>query len=195
MLCDFARPASRKFAMQRMLLVLLFSLIATAPALAARSRVTVDVRRAGETFSINATLFAPVPLDLAWEVLTDFEHMEQFVPNVSDSRIIARQGQRLTIAQRGVARFGPLRFPFESERVVELSPRSEIVSSQIKGNMRRLESVTRFATTEGGTQLSYRVDVEPGAWFPAALTERFLVHEIEEQFEAIVEEMIRRQRS
>ena len=181
--------------MQRVLLVLLFSLIATAPALAARARVAVDVRRAGDTFSINATLFAPVPLDLAWEVLTDFEHMEQFVPNVSDSRIIAREGQRLTIAQRGVARFGPLTFPFESERVVELSQRSEILSSQIKGNMRRLESVTRFATMEGGTQLSYRVDVEPRAWFPAALTERFLVHEIEEQFQAIVEEMIRRQRS
>jgi ribosome-associated toxin RatA of RatAB toxin-antitoxin module len=181
--------------MQRMLLVLLFSLVATAPVLAARTRVTVDVRRDGDTFRIDATLFAPVPIDLAWEVLTDFEHMEQFVPNVQDSRIIARQGQRLTIAQRGVARFGPLTFPFESERIVELSQRSEIHSSQSTGNMRRLESVTRFATAEGGTQLSYRVEVEPGAWFPAALTERFLVHEIEEQFDAIVEEMIRRQRS
>ena len=105
--------------MQRMLLVLVFSLIATAPALAARSPVFVEVSRDGDTFRIDAALFAPVPLDLAWEVLTDFERMEQFVPNVRDSRILSRQGDRLTILQRGVARFGPLAFPFESERIVE----------------------------------------------------------------------------
>ncbi len=180
--------------MQRMLLVLVFSLIATAPALAARTRVFVEVSRDGDTFRIDAALFAPVPLDLAWEVLTDFERMEQFVPNVRDSRILSRQGDRLTILQRGVARFGPLAFPFESERIVEISRPSEIRSSQVKGNMRRLESFTRFAATDGGTRLSYRVEVEPGAFFPAALTERFLIHEIEEQFEAIVAEMIRRER-
>jgi len=66
--------------MQRLLLVLQCSLIVTAPALAARSRVAVDVRSDGDTFSINATLFAPVPLELSREVLTDFEHMEQFDP-------------------------------------------------------------------------------------------------------------------
>jgi carbon monoxide dehydrogenase subunit G len=181
--------------MPRMLLVLLFSLIATAPALAARTRVDVDVERDGGIFRIDATLFAPVPLAVAWDVLTDFEHMEQFVPNVRDSRIVSRQGERLTVAQRGVAKFGPLAFAFESERIVEMSRHSEIRSIQVKGNMRRLESFTRFTATGGGTQLSYRVEVEPGALFPAALTERFLVHEIREQFEAIVDEMIRRQRS
>ena len=179
--------------MQRLLAVLLLGLIASGPALAARSRVAVDVRRDGETFRIDAALYAPVPVDLAWEVLTDFERMELFVPNVRDSRIIAREGDRLTIAQRGVARFGPLTFAFESERLVEMSPRSQIRSTQVKGNMRRLESLTRFTSADGGTQLSYRVEVEPGAFFPAALTERFLVHEIEEQFEAIVAEMLRRQ--
>lgn len=181
--------------MQRLILLMLLGLIATAPAYAARARVNVEIRRDGDTFRIDATLFAPVPVELAWEVLTDFEHMSQFVPNVRDSRIVSREGPRLTIVQHGLARFGPLDFAFESQRVVELSPRTQIVSRQVRGNMRRLESVTRFTAADGGTKLDYHVDVEPGAWFPGALTERFLVHEIQEQFEMIVEEMLRRRQA
>jgi len=162
--------------------------------LGACTRVDVDVQRDGDTFRIEAMLFAPVAREIAWEVLTDLERMATFVPNVTRSRIVSQQGTRVVVAQRGVARFGPLAFAFESERAVELSPPHEIRSGQTKGNMRRLESVTRFVAVEGGTEIVYRVEVDPGAFFPAALTERFLVHEIDEQFAAIAEEMIRRQR-
>lgn len=178
--------------LHRLLLLLFVGLVAVAPALAARPRVTVDVRRDADVFRIDAVLFAPVSPDLAWEVLTDFENMERFVPNVRDSRIVARDDRRLTIRQRGVARFGLLTFSFESERLVELTPRSQIRSTQTSGNMNSLQSLTRFSAHDGGTRLDYHVDVEPGALFPGALTQRFLVHEIQEQFEAIAAEMQRR---
>jgi len=159
---------------------------------AATGKAVVDVQRDGETFRVDATLFAPVPLDVAWDVLTDFDGMARFVPNIAMSRVVSRDGNRVTIEQRGLARFGPLAFGFTSERLIELAPRSEIRSIQTRGNMRRLESMTRFGTEEGGTTLVYRVEVEPGALYPAALTERFLRDEIGEQFEAIVREMVRR---
>jgi hypothetical protein len=191
-----ANPRSTSLAFRPPLAIvalLLCALLASLPGqVPARSRTTVDVRRDGDAYHVEATLFAPVPQALAWEVLTDFDRMAEFVPNVTASRVLSRDGNRFTIVQRGVARFGPLAFGFESERLIETTPRSEIRSIQLRGNMRRLESVTHFAADAEGTLLSYRVEVEPGAFYPAALTERFLAHEIAEQFDAIVDEMLRR---
>ena len=189
----YARPSidgSTNVVSHRLALGICIALFASAAC--AETPVTIDVRRNGDAFEVDTTLFAPVPLDVAWEVLTDFENMEKFVPNVSASRILATDGNRLTIEQNGRARFGPLSFAFDSQRRVELTPRTQIRSTQLKGNMRRMESVTTFIPAEGGTRLRYQVEVVPGALFPAALTERFLEHEIEEQFGAIVREMERR---
>jgi hypothetical protein len=58
--------------------------------------------------------------------------------------------------------------------------------------MRRREALTTVTPADGGTRLRDQVDVVPGARCPAALTERFREHEIEEQFGAIVKEMVRR---
>jgi hypothetical protein len=157
-----------------------------------RVPTVVEVQREGDTFRVDATLFAPVGQEVAWDVLTDFDRMAKFVPNLQTSRVVSRDGNRVVIHQRGVARFGPLAFGFSSERLIEMTPRFEIRSIQLRGNMRRLESLTRFSAEEGGTHLVYRVEVEPGALYPAALTERFLRDEVAEQFDAIVQEMLRR---
>lgn len=169
-------------------------LVAVAPGVRARDRPVIDVRQDKDTFHVHARLYAPVPPAVAWEVLTDFEHMERFIPNLETSRVVAREGQRLVIAQRGVARFALLAIGFGSEREVTLLPPNEIRSVQLRGSLKRMLSVTRFLPRDGGTELHYSVEAEPGPLFPATLTQRFLVHEIEEQFGAIVDEMERRAR-
>jgi carbon monoxide dehydrogenase subunit G len=169
--------------------------LAATPLSAARAddpRAEVRVTQAGRVFVIEASFDAPVPPALAWQVLTDFERMETFIPNLADSRIIATEDQRLTILQHGIAHFGPLTARFESERVVTLTPPTVIRSVQTRGTMDKLESVTTFAPSPTGTRLAYRVEVIPGALFPDVLTRRFLDHEVREQFEAIVREMVRR---
>ncbi len=177
-------------AMCSMLAVL--ALAGATAALAEGGKADIRVTQQSGTFVINATLDAPVPPALAWEVLTDFERMERFVPNLSDSRITSHDGNRLTILQRGIARFGPFAIHFESVREVTLVPSSSIRSVQTRGTMDRLESLTTFAPSPTGTRLDYRVEVVPGALYPDAITRRFIGHEIGEQFEAIVREMVRR---
>jgi carbon monoxide dehydrogenase subunit G len=152
----------------------------------------IDLRQVGRTFVVDATFSAPVPLSVAWEVLTDFEHMDAFVPNLAESRIVARDGNLLTILQYGVARFGPLALRFESERQVTLDPFTTIRSTQLRGTMDKLDSTTTFAPEGTGTRLTYHVEAIPGALFPDVIARRFLRHEIAEQFDAIVREMVRR---
>lgn len=156
--------------------------------------MAIDVVRSGETYVINALMFAPVPRQEAWAALTDFDRMSSFVPNLSESRTTSRSGNRLVIAQKGVARFGPLKVPFESVREVELQPYDEVHSRNIRGNMRKVESVTRLSDADGGTRITYHVEAIPDFWLPKIIGEAFLRHEIREQFEAIVKEMVRRQR-
>jgi ribosome-associated toxin RatA of RatAB toxin-antitoxin module len=168
------------------------ALVVAASARADGGHADTCISRQGRAFVIVATLEAPVTPALAWEVLTDFERMEKFVPIPADSRILARDGNRLTILQHGVARYGPFTLRFESERVVTLAPPSSIRSTQTRGTMEQLDSLTTFAASPGGTRLDYHVEAIPGALYPDALTRRFLQHEVAEQFEAIVREMVRR---
>jgi ribosome-associated toxin RatA of RatAB toxin-antitoxin module len=156
------------------------------------THVDIDLRQSGRTFVVDATFSAPVPPSVAWDVLTDFEHMDAFVPNLAESRIVARDGNGLTIVQYGVARFGPFAMRFESERRVTLAPFTTIRSTQLRGTMDKLDSTTTFASEGTGTRLTYHVEAIPGALFPDVVARHFLRHEIAEQFDAIVREMVRR---
>src|SRR5512134_378933 len=90
----------------RMACLLIAAAAACGPAAAADDgRADVRIVQQGPVFVIDATLHAPVVPELAWQVLTDFERMETFVPNLADSRIVARDGPHVTILQHGIARF------------------------------------------------------------------------------------------
>src|SRR5208282_1845035 len=108
-------------------------ILASNPGRAADSPIrTVDVTYDGETYVLNAVMFAPVAQSVAWDVLTDFDHMAQWVPNVSESKVVKREDNSVTIEQHGVAKYGAVSFPYVTERKIELKPPGTIVSSQIK---------------------------------------------------------------
>lgn len=153
----------------------------------------LQVNKIGETYWVVATLLAPVPLRQAWAVLTDFDAMASFVPNVKESRVISADGQALSLRQSGVARFGPFSYRFESTRRIELRPYASIQSSQLSGSLRKMESITTLTEAAGGTRIVYRVELVPALPFPGLVGETLVSHEVSEQFEAIVAEMLRRQ--
>jgi carbon monoxide dehydrogenase subunit G len=163
------------------------------PAFAADSPIrSVDVAYDGETYVLNAVMFAPVGQAIAWDVLTDFEHMAQWVPNVSESRILKRDDTTVTIEQHGVAKYGAVSFPYTTERKLELKPPSTINSTQIKGSLRRVVS-TMLVEPEGkGTRLTYHLEIVPSLFAGALLSKDFIQHEFGDQFTAIIAEMVRR---
>lgn len=42
------------------------------------------------------------PPKLVWDTLTDYERLHEFMPGVSSSRVLERDGNRLTVEHRGV---------------------------------------------------------------------------------------------
>jgi len=152
----------------------------------------IDDTYDGDTYVVNAVMFAPVAQSVAWEVLTDFDHMAQWVPNVSESKVLKRDDNSVTIEQRGVAKYGAVNFPYVTERKIELKPPGTIMSLQTKGSLRRVASTLLLATEGKGTRLTYHLEIEPSLLASALLSKEFLQHEVGEQFTAIIGEMARR---
>ena len=167
-------------------------LVAATPALAAAVDTQVAVSRRGDVFLVDAVLVAPVTGREAWNVLTDFDAMSAFVPNLDTSRVTARNGERLRVEQTGVARWGPLAHSFSMVREVELEPIQLVRSRSLSESPMQVRSQTRFASVAGGTEIRHQVEISLDTWMPAALIEPFLRHEVREQFDAVVAEMLRR---
>lgn len=166
-------------------------LAAVAPASAALD-MQISVARRGEVFVVDAVFVAPVSQREAWAVLTDFDAMARYVPNLDESHIAARNGDRLRVEQRGVARWGPLTHSFTMVRDIQLDPMGEVRSASVGGTMRQVQSQTRLAAVSAGTEVRHHIEFAVDTWMPDLLIEPFLRHEVREQFEAVVAEMLRR---
>lgn len=154
----------------------------------------IDVTYEGDTYVVKAEMFAPVLPTIAWDVLTDFSHMAGWVPNVKESTIVKQDGQQLTIEQRGTAKFGALSIPYTSVREIVMDPQTTIRSTQVKGSMRRLQSLMTLSADRDGTKMLYQLEMVPSFLASGVVSKDFLKHEIEEQFTAIVGEMIKRKK-
>lgn len=154
--------------------------------------VTVSVEHTGDVYVVVASLIAPVAPAAAWTVLTDFDHMADFMPTLKSSRVLKAVDNRVLVHQRGTMELGALRMPFESDREIEMSPPGVIHSRQVRGNMQRVDSTTTFNEIPGGTRVDYRVEIVPKLWMPESVAGPLLRSEVERQFTAIQRELVRR---
>lgn len=135
-----------------------------------------------------------VPPPIAWEVLTDFDHMAGFIPNLESSRVITREEGGFRIAQSGKVEVGPFTFRFESERRLEARKREGLlISRAVSGSAKHMLSEMRLTPEASGTRLDYRVEMVPERWIPSSLGVGLMRHELAEQFTAMTREMMRRQ--
>ncbi len=152
--------------------------------------VTVDYRDG--TYYGSLSVLSPAPPPIIMAVLTDFDHMAEFMPGLNSSRIVVRNGDQYQVAQQGKISFGPFSMPFESLRQIEVFDGKRIVSKSLAGSTRRMQSIMQVRALEHGSQIDYRIEIEPSNWIPSALGVNFLQHELAEQFNALGREMLRR---
>jgi len=174
-------------------LILAVALLAGLPAQADPPPRRFTVTPTAEGYACEAVMRVAVPIQRAWEVMTDFDAMARFVPNLRLSRVVKREGNVLDVEQVGVAQFGPLSLEFTMERRLELTPPRLIAAELVRGTVRRYRSTLYLTAEREGTRLTYRVDLEPGFVAGAVLTREFLEHELREQLLAMEAEMLRRE--
>ena len=155
--------------------------------------VTVNATQLGETITVDATLIVAVSLETAWEVLTDFDHMTSILGNLTSSEVLSRHGNLWLIRQKGVAKYGFLSFPFESEREVRLEPMKQILARNLSGTLKRMDSEAHLAFNEQAVQLRYHAEIVPDSLLGRFFGASFVHHEVEEQFQKMAAEMMRRE--
>ena len=172
-------------------------LLATSSAWPAHPEPEVD--DIGVTVEHHGTLFVidvDLPLDVspqeAWPTITDYDHMADFIPNISFSKVLSRHGNRLRVLQKGRARRGFISLAFENVRDVTLVPPSEIRTHLVSGNLKHAESVTRIVPDPRGARLLNHGEYTPAIWVPAFIARGLIASETREQFAQLRAEIMRR---
>lgn len=190
------RLVQKKIGFVRTLLVLfVMATITTNRALADTPAINVAVSKHGDHIGIDVDFYVEVPVQQAWQVLTDFDHMREFISGLQSSRIMQRNGTRWQVAQAGAARRGPLSFKFDSIREIALVPLERITSRQVSGSMKEFEAITRLSAEGDGTHIRYHADSVPNTFVPPIIGPAFIETETRHQFDEMRAEMLRRHAS
>jgi carbon monoxide dehydrogenase subunit G len=175
--------------------LLAFTLILAAEPIAAAGdrEMAVSVRVDGDVVHVDSALFVKATPQEVWAVLTDFEHMTQFISNLRSSAVVARSEGVVTVAQSWEASLGPLGFASQSTREMRLMPFEEIQSRMISGTLKQFRSVTRLKAEGEGTHVTYQSDTVPNQWIPPIVGPHFVEREAREQMVELRREILRRQ--
>lgn len=155
----------------------------------------VEVQRHAGAVLVDVSMFVPATPQQAWAVLTDYDHMSAFFPNLQSSRVIERENGKLKVEQKGAVRYGPLSFPFEMVREIELHPYAEIRSRALSGSVKRGTAVTKLIPEARGTRIVYHSEAVPNVWVPPGIGPKFIENETRAQFEFLRAEILRRSKA
>lgn len=154
--------------------------------------LTVLVHKDGDVIMVDVSFHVAASQREAWAVLTDFDHMSDFVSNLDSSKVVARSGNKLQVAQIGKAARGMLSFAFDSLREVELTPHHTIRTRLISGNMHKMDGTTLLTTDGGDTRVAYHGESIPVVWVPPVVGVKFIEREVREQFREMRAEILKR---
>lgn len=156
------------------------------------SDIAVQVTKDGPT--IHVAVDAPVRASraIAWDVLTDYDHMTKFISNLQESVVRMSMGNRRQVFQKGKASRGPLSISFENLREIELVPQSEIRSKLISGDTMPAEFTTRLEERAGVLHVVHTGKYTPSMWVPPVVGTMLIEAETRKQYAEIRDEMLRR---
>jgi ribosome-associated toxin RatA of RatAB toxin-antitoxin module len=138
---------------------------------------------------ITAKIPIPYPIEKVWKVVTDYDSLADFIPNLAKSTRLPHPNGGIRLEQIGSQRF--LNFNFCARVVVDLVENfpKEISFYMIEGDFKnfsgcwRLESCNLGEVT--GTTLTYTISVLPRFAIPISIIERRLSHDLQSNLLAI----------
>ncbi len=112
-----------------------------------------------------------------WEVLTNYEKLSEFIPNLLSSEVLLRDGNEIQLKQVGTQEF--LGFDFSAEvyiKLIEDKKNGKLCFSLIKGDFRRFDGSWNINCFPNGlgSSLTYELTVQGCFGMPVALIEKHL---------------------
>ena len=115
---------------------------------------------------VLAEITIPAPRDRVWAVLTDYDHLAEFVPLIEQSRVTQRTSDTLLLYQAGAIRLFFYRRPLTVTFRVQEQPPETITFEAIAGDFRVHRGSWQVRAVPGGTQITYETTIEPAFHMP-----------------------------
>lgn len=143
--------------------------------LASEVEVTTD-RAVGRERQISAKIFIPHPIEQVWKILTDYDHLADFIPSLAKSRRIEHPQGGIRIEQVGTQAL--LKVKFCARVVLDMVEQipHQIDFQMVEGDFKTFCGCwTLQPLADGaGTELCYTILVLPPRAMPIGLIERKL---------------------
>lgn len=158
----------------------------------AEPSLVVEVERAGAVLRVHAMLGADAPAQLCYDVLADFDHIEQFIPGMRISDVISAPGEPIRLHQVGEASAGPFSFDVDVTLAVTEQPPTRIEFRRIAGNLERMTGGWDVSGDAHRCDIVYRADIDPAFWVPPLVGPRLMRNQVETQMRGLLGEIARR---
>ena len=147
------------------------------------------------TRRLAALLRTPITVDSIWNVLTDYDHLSELIPNLASSEVVSREGNRVYLKQVGSQMLMGLRFSAQVQlELIENRKLGSLEFHLIKGDFRRFEGVWRMQEHNDGegTSLLYELTVQGCLGMPVTLIEQRLREDLKTTLLAVEQAALNR---
>jgi hypothetical protein len=159
---------------------------------AAAAEPEVRIERTGETYAVFARIAVAVDRSTAWSVITDYNGLRSFVPDIDESRIVSRPGEPTLVRQTGAWSFLGFRMPVQIVARVDEQPMRSVRFRSVSGNVRVENGEWNIADEGQGVAITYRVECTPEFWVPPWLGSLMVRRDVRSRLERVAQEMVRR---
>jgi carbon monoxide dehydrogenase subunit G len=156
-------------------------------------RINVETDGQGELITVTASADMQVDPRTVWAVISDYDRLAEFIPDMRSSRVIRRDGDQVLVEQTGEFGFLFFRQPIEVWLAVSESPPRRIVAHAVGGNLQSMEGRYVVESLAGNqVRLSYSGRLVPGFQVPPFVGRMAVRSTMDRQFRALVQEIVRR---
>jgi uncharacterized membrane protein len=148
----------------------------------------------GDCIKVDVTLMLDAPIDIVWEVITDYQQAAQFIANLRSSTAKQLGPNKLQVEQVGRVGWNALNVDIKTVYHVNLNPvDKKIQSLAVAGDLKMVSMRTQLHTqTNGGTLLEYTLTTDPGRWAPLVIAEELLLRNAKQSFADLKREILKR---
>jgi ribosome-associated toxin RatA of RatAB toxin-antitoxin module len=138
----------------------------------------ISVREERGVYTVRATFEVSQPAEIAFAVLTDYEAIPRFMPNISSSVVRERAGARAVVEQEAVSRL--MMFSKRVHLVLDIEEGADTLTfaDRCRRSFLRYEGAWRVSEQPGRTLISYELTAQPTFDVPEFVLRRVLKREI-----------------
>ena len=154
--------------------------------------LTIEVGRDGDFITVKGSADLKADVQIAWEVLSNYDDLARFIPDIQSSRVLKRDAGGLLVEQKG--EFGVLFFRHAVDVTMEVSeePPRRIVARAVSGSMKNMETRYDLLPSENGVRLGYYGRFVPDFFIPPLIGLTIVRRTLERRFRAMADEIERR---